>query len=62
MVVTRSKYDVDIHRSNLQSQKNIEENIKQRLDKIIGKLDFTTLLFFLGILMAVNALIKVQGY
>ena len=37
-------------------KKNIEENIKQRLDKIIGKLDFTTLLFFLGILMAVDAL------
>lgn len=37
-------------------KKDIEENIKQRLDKVIGKLDFTTLLFFLGILMAVDAL------
>lgn len=37
-------------------KKEMEEGIKFRVDKVFRRLDFATLMFFLGILMAVDAL------
>ncbi|MBR4713241.1 MAG: sodium:proton antiporter NhaD [Paludibacteraceae bacterium] len=38
------------------NKKQVPENAKARISVVLKKVDFTTILFFLGILMAVNAL------
>lgn len=43
--------EVMYHRQN-----NIEESVKERVSKVLGNIDMTTILFFLGILLSVSAL------
>lgn len=37
-------------------KKQLNENLKLRVSKVLGRIDFSTLMFFLGILLAVDAL------
>ena len=46
-----------IYTEILYNQKNqLNENLKLRVSKVLGRIDFSTLMFFLGILLAVDAL------
>lgn len=46
-----------IYTEILYNHKNqLDENLKLRVSKVLGRIDFSTLMFFLGILLAVDAL------